>query len=186
MKIFFHASIYGKRLYEKQYKTIVKLCVDTNNEIYADHILKRNYHDTDKFTRKGHENDFQKITKEIRKSDAVIVEGTYPSIGTGHYMTIALNYLKPVLVLYQKNPHGVLVGDPNRLLFLEKYNIKQIDDLAKKINRFLLTAKKKTLKNRFNLMLDNEMVNFLDSQAKKTGFSKADIIRQMIVEKVKT
>ena len=100
-------------------------------------------------------------------------------------MTIALSYLKPVLVLYQKNPHGVLVGDPNRLLFLEKYNITDLDELKKKIAKFILLAKKKTLKNRFNLMLDDEMVEFLDIQAKKLNLSKADLIRQMVSEKAK-
>jgi len=41
------------------------------------------------------------------------------------------------------------------------------------------------LKNRFNLMLDNEMVEFLNVQAKKLNLSKADLIRQMISEKIK-
>lgn len=185
MNIFFHASIYGKRLYEKQYKNIVKICSEIGNNVYADHILRRSYHDTDKFTREEHEKDFKKITNEIKKSDAVIIEGTYPSIGTGHYMTIALGYLKPALVLYQKNPHGVLVGDPNRLLFLDKYDINKPDDLKRKIIKFLLVAKKKTLKNRFNLMLDEEMVDFLDIQAKRMNLSKADLVRQMIFEKIK-
>jgi len=185
MKIFFHASIYGKRFYERQYKAIVEICKTNKNEVYSDHILKRSYHNKDKFTREDHERDFRKITNEIKKSDTVIVEGTYPSIGTGHYITIALSYLKPVLVLYQKNPHGILVGDPNRLLFLEKYNINDLDGLNKKITKFILIAKKKTLKNRFNLMLDNEMVEFLNVQAKKLNLSKADLIRQMISEKIK-
>lgn len=185
MKIFFHASIYGKRFYEKQYKTIVEICKSNKNQVYSDHILKRGYRNTDKFSREDHERDFRKITDEIKKSDAVIVEGTYPSIGTGHYMTIALSYLKPVLVLYQKNPHGVLVGDPNRLLFLEKYDTKDLEELRKKIVKFTLLAKKKTLKNRFNLMLDDEMVEFLDIQAKRLNLSKADLIRQMVSEKAK-
>lgn len=185
MKIIFHASLYGKSLYEKQYEKIVRVCIDLKNQVYSDHVLKRSYHDTDKYTREDHEIDFQKITGEIKKSDVVVVEGTYPSIGTGHYMTIALNYLKPTLVLYQKSPHGVLVGDPNRLLFLEKYNIENIDDLVKKISKFLQTAKHKTLRNRFNLMLDDEMVDYLDNQAKIENLSKADFIRQMISEKIR-
>lgn len=185
MKIFFHASLYGKRLYKKEYETIVRLCKDTNNQIYSDHILKRNYHDTDNFSRQDHEKDFQQLTSEIKKSNVVIVEGTYPSIGTGHYMTIALNYLKPVLVLYKKNPHGVLVGDPNRLLFLEKYNSNNLDELRGKISKFLLIADKKTLKNRFNIMLDEQMVDYLDRQSMKIGSSKADVVRQMILEKLK-
>ena len=60
MKIFFHASIYGKRFYEKQYKTIVEICEANKNQVYSDHILKRNYHDTDKLSREDHERDLGK------------------------------------------------------------------------------------------------------------------------------
>ena len=34
-------------------------------------------------------------------------------------------------------------------------------------------------------MLDDEMVEFLDIQAKKLNLSKADLIRQMVSEKAK-
>uniref|UniRef100_A0A7V3J9T9 Ribbon-helix-helix protein CopG domain-containing protein n=1 Tax=candidate division CPR3 bacterium TaxID=2268181 RepID=A0A7V3J9T9_UNCC3 len=184
MKVFFHSSIFGKQFYKEHYKTIVKICEDSGHQVYADHMLKRNYTDTDRFTPKEHQRDFQKLTKQIKESDAVIVEGTYPSIGTGHYMTIALNYLKPVLVLYQKDPHGVLVGDPNRLLVLKKYSIEDRENLKKKIKEFLITARKKTLKNRFNLMLDDEMVEYLDKKSKENRVSKADVVRQLVVEKL--
>lgn len=185
MKIFFHSSIFGKQFYEEQYKTIVKICVDSGHKVYSDHILKRNYIDTDRFTPKEHQRDFQKLTKQIKESDAVIVEGTSPSIGTGHYMTIALNYLKPVLVLYQKDPHGVLVGDPNRLLFLRRYSISDKKELENIIEEFLKRAKMKTLKNRFNLMLDEEMIDFLEKHAKQDQISKADVIRRMIVVEIR-
>jgi len=185
MKIFFHASIFGKQYYEEQYKTIVGICEVNGHHVFADHLIKRDYTVTDKFTKEEHQKDFQKLTKQIKESDSVIIEGTYPSIGTGHYMTIALNYLKPTLVLYQNNPHGVLVGDPNRLLILRKYSQANKNDLEEKIKKFLVTARKKRLKNRFNLMLDDEMVEYLDSKAKRNGVSKADIVRQLIVERLK-
>lgn len=186
MKIFFHSSIFSKSQYGKNYEKIVDICRSGNNIVFADHMLKRDYRDTDKFTREEHQRDFQNLTKQIKESDVVIVEGTAPSIGTGHYMTIALNYLKPVLVLYQNDPHGVLVGDPNRLLSLKKYSLSDEEDLKKKIFDFLDSAKRKTLKNRFNLMLDDETIDFLDSFSKKNKISKADVIRRLILEKIQT
>lgn len=184
MQIFFHASIFGKQFYKEQYETIVKICKNNGHKVFADHIIKRDHTVTDKFTREEHQKDFQKLTRQIKASDAVIIEGTYPSIGTGHYMTIALNYLKPVLILYQENPHGVLVGDPNRLLILKKYSKNDINNLEEKIKKFFLTARKKILKNRFNLMLDDEMAEYLDEKARENSISKADIIRHLIVEKL--
>ncbi|SRR3990172_2519022 len=182
MKIFFHSSIFAKQKYEKNYKTIVDICKSLGHTVFADHMLKRTHHDTDKFSRKQHEADFQRLTKQIKESDAVIVEGTAPSIGTGHYMTIALHYLKPVLVLYQKNPHGVLVGDPNRLLVLKKYEIKNTEDIKHITNLFLKNADDKKLKHRFNLMLDNQMVTYLKNKSMELKISKADIIRKLITQ----
>lgn len=184
MKIFFHSSIFAKQKYEKNYKLIVDICRKSGHKVFADHMLKRTYHITDKFSRKEHEADFQRLTKQIKESDVMIVEGTAPSIGTGHYMTIALGYLKPVLVLYQKNPHGVLVGDPNRLLVLRKYNLNDIEDLENKIKLFLKNADDKKLKNRFNLMLDSQMVNFLENKSGELKVSKADILRKLITREM--
>jgi len=180
MVIFFHSSIFGKQYYKENYETIVYICKKLGHKVFADHMLKRDYTVTDKFTREQHQDDFQKLTGQIKGSDVVIVEGSYPSIGAGHYMTIALNYSKPVLVLYTKNPHGVLVGDPNRLLFLKKYSLKDINDLKLKIKNFLELASKRKLKNRFNLMIDDETLEFLSSQSSKFNQSKADFIRNLI------
>ncbi|MBF0209172.1 MAG: hypothetical protein HQK53_20120 [Oligoflexia bacterium] len=182
MVIFFHSSIFGKEKYKENYEAIVKICKKLGHKVYAEHMLKRDYHDTDKFTREQHQEDFQRLTSQIKESDMVVVEGSYPSTGTGHYMTIALNYSKPVLVLYTKNPHGVLVGDPNRLLFLKKYGLKDAEDLEQKIISFIDLASKRKLKNRFNLMIDDETLNFLTVQSAKLNQSKADFIRNLIRE----
>lgn len=182
MNIFFHASIFAKEQFEVQYSEIVRICRSAGHNIFDDHILNRSYRDTDKFDIKQHQNDFKKLTKQIRMSDVVIVEGTAPSIGTGHYMTIALFHLKPTLVLYQGNPHGVLVGDPNRLLSLKKYSLSNISDLEVKLLQFLKESKVKLLKNRFNLMLDDEMMSLLAEHALKKNTSKADVLRNLITE----
>lgn len=180
MVIFFHSSIFGKQYFGDSYKLIVDVCTELGHRVYADHMLKRNYRDTDRFTRKQHQEDFQRLTSQIRESDVVIVEGSYPSIGTGHYMTIALNYSKPVLVLYTKDPHGVLVGDPNRLLFMKKYSPENRPDLVGKIRKFLDLSAKRRLKNRFNLMIDDETLGFLSQRSISLHQSKADIIRNLI------
>lgn len=185
MVIYFHSSIFGKQYYQENYKTIVDICKSLGHKVFADHMLKRSHEDTDKFTREQHQKDFQKLTNQIKESDVVIIEGSHPSIGTGHYMTIALNYSKPVLVLYIKNPHGVLVGDPNRLLFLKKYSLKDKKELEQKIENFLELASKRKPKNRFNLMIDDEILDFLTNQSSKLNQSKADFIRNLIRDTMK-
>ena len=64
--------------------------------------------------------------------------------------------------------------------FLKKYSLKNKDDLKQKIEAFLELASKRKLKNRFNLMIDDETLNFLSNESAKQNQSKADFIRNLI------
>jgi len=63
---------------------------------------------------------------------------------------------------------------------LKKYSLKNKDDLKQKIEAFLELASKRKLKNRFNLMIDDETLNFLSNESAKQNQSKADFIRNLI------
>lgn len=185
MKIYFNASMAGKVKYLKEFETIIKTLENYGNEVYADHVFKRNPKEVNGQTREEHESDFQRARNEIQKADAMVVEATYPSIGVGHTMTIALEMHKAVLVLYQNDPHGLLVGDPNRLLTLKKYSLKDRKKLNIIIKEFLDKVNKRLLNKRFNLMIDEMEEKYLKWVSQKKGISKADYIRQLIDEDLK-
>lgn len=180
MKIYFHASIFGKQFLSSSYETIADICKKEKYDVVGDYMLSRNHKATDKFSKKEHRKDFQKLSHELKTADAVIIEATYPSIGAGHYLTLGLQYMKPTLVLSQNNPHGVLVGNPSRLLTLKKYDPSDTAELTKFIKSFLTKAGKEHLNRRFNIMLTEEMDTWLDDTASTQGRKKAELLRDLI------
>ena len=114
----------------------------------------------------------------------MIIEATQPSIGVGHTMTLALEMYKNVLVLYQNTPHGLLIGDPNRLLNVKRYSLKDPENLRHIIEIFMKRAQQRLLNKRFNLMLDVQQEDYLDWISKKLVVSKANYIRQLINDSI--
>jgi hypothetical protein len=182
MKVYFNASLLGKEKYLKDYKSTIKIIHDLGHTAYADHVMNRNHKEIQKYSADQHSKDFQKIRKMIEKSDIMIIEATYPSIGVGHTLAMALQMYKNVLVLYRspETPHGLLVGDPDRLLSVKKYDPNNIESLKNILESFLKKVQKRLLKIRLNLMIDKEQEEYLDLVSQTKGVSKSDFIRQLI------
>lgn len=180
MKVYFHASIFGKQYLKQSYEAIAGICKKEGHLLIGDYMLSRNHKTTDKFSKEDHRRDFQKLSHELKSSDAVIIEATYPSVGTGHYLSLGLQYSKPTLVLSQNEPHGVLIGNPSRLLNLKKYNPSNEKELSKVIKDFLSRAQREHLNKRFNIMLTPEMNAWLDKVASERGNKKAELVRDLI------
>ncbi len=184
MKVYFNASLLGKVKYQKEFEVIIKTMRNLGHEVYAKHVMERDYEKVNKQTKKQHEADFQRMRDGIRKSDVVVIEATYPSVGVGHMITIALEMYKPVLLLYQTTPHGLLIGDPNRLLIIKKYSLNNQKKLYHIIDLFLRKSERKLLRKRFNLMIDKGQEEYLDWIAKSQAISKANFIRRLIDENI--
>lgn len=187
MKVYFNASLIGKEKYLAEYKAIVKMIHDLGHTAYADHIMARNYKEVQKYSEEQYEKDYQKTRRLIEKSDVMIIEATYPSIGIGHTMAMALQMYKNVLVLYRspETPHGLLLGDPDRLLTIKKYDSKQPEKLKNILDTFLKKAQKRLLKIRLNLMIDQEQEEYLNLVSQTRSVSKSDFIRQLIDKSAK-
>lgn len=180
MKVYFNASLFGKEKYSEEFNLIIECVKKSGHEIYAEHVMKRDFKVVNKQGKEQHEADFQRARKEIQKSDFVIAEATSPSIGVGYIISIALELYKPVLILYQNTPHGLLMGDPNRLLTVKKYSLKDAVRLKRIIQLFLEKAKNRLLKKRFNFMLDKIQEDYLEWISRQETMSKANFIRQLI------
>lgn len=182
MKVYFNASLAGKEKYQKEYETIIKTMTRLGHTVYADHVISRNAKVVSTQSKEEHERDYRRTRELIEKSDVMVVEATYPSIGVGHIISIALQNYKSVLILYRSSeaPHGMLVGDPDRLIFIKKYSLEQPEKLKEILDKFLNVAKKKLLNVRFNMMIDREEEEYLDTVSHVRGISKSDFVRQLI------
>lgn len=185
MVVYFNASVLGKKKYLEEFRLIVKTIKKLGHNLFSDQIMDRNYKILNQMTNSQHEADFQKVRNEIQKSDVMVVESTFPSVGVGYIMSIALQMYKPVLILYQTIPHGLLIGDPNRLLTIKRYSKKNPDQLKKIIETFMKKSRFRLLKRRFNFMIDKVQDDFVEWLSKKLAISKADYVRQLIDEKLR-
>ncbi len=184
MRVYFNASLAGKTNRLSVYKEIIAILRELGHEVIADHVIKRDSEAVNQQTKAEHSKDFQKARENIQKSDVMVVEGTHPSIGIGLLLGLALDMYKPVLILYLSMPHGLLIGDPNRLLTVVHYSEQQRKVLKDKIKSFMERSKNKLLKLRFNFMISHNQNDYLEWIAIRNRISKAEFIRNLVDEKI--
>jgi len=184
MKIVFVASLAGKKQLENNYKLITTLCRQHNLKVFDDYVFKYDEEYLAKRNINSLKKNYKRITYEIKKSDALIAEVTQSSLGVGRFISIALEYHKPILLLYSKYIPRAFVYDPTRLISLKKYSLSKPKDLEYKIINFIQTVNKKKLIYRFNLMITKEMDEYLATESKRENLSKADYLRKLISEKM--
>lgn len=182
MKIYFDASLIGKKINLTAYQKIIKITKELGHEIVYEHALKRDYEQLNLQSKLQHVKNFNTTRKLIEKNDSLIIECTHPSIGLGRIIGIALDRFKPILLLSLNTPHGLLIGDPNRLLTVNKYKLNDEADLKKILASFFQKAEKKSLKYKFNLMIDEIQNEYLETQSIKYKISKAEYLRKLIDE----
>lgn len=122
------------------------------------------------------------ITRQVKKSDAVVVEATNTNFDLGRLLALAIFQHKPVLLLQQKgNKQPVDLGN-NRLVNTKSYLPDKEAELVKKLADFMIVVQKQRLTYRFNLMLSRDINTYLMAKAQEMGLSKADYIRTLIVQ----
>jgi len=182
MKIFYLCSLSGKEKYLDKYKLIVQTCKKLGHEVYSDHVFKRTVSDVSSYNFKTHKKEYQKLVTLMKRSDAVIAEITFSSTTVGNFITLALQNFIPTLLLHQSDYHGLVVGDLNRLIKISTYSEKNI---SKILQRFFKFAEKRRLSIRFNMMIDENIDQFLSKQSATWNVSKAEYLRRLIQQKIK-
>lgn len=184
MKVFFLSSNCSNKLWD-DYKLIINILKKDFNCNVVDEFTFVNGHETDQLPDKKIAQRARMISKEIIGSDALVYEGTISSTGAGYYLAIALREKVPVLFLAQERYTGLLLSEPNSFLQIEQYTKGEKEELNEIISKFLAFAGKKRMSLRFNLMINDEISNYLKKRAKDKNLSKADLIRDLIYEEMR-
>jgi hypothetical protein len=123
---------------------------------------------------------YQNIEKSLKKADIVIAEISKSSSGIGFLVAQALNFRKPVLVLYAKGssiPAPVpLKGQKSKLLYFKEYEQKELHNI---IDNFLRDIKDK-LDTKFILIISPEIDRYLEWAADYKRMHKAQIVRNSV------
>lgn len=183
MKIFFLASNAADKNLRTAYSEITKLLELEGNKVFSQQPLPKT-EEIEGMPKEKSEMRAKQFFREMLQCDCVVFEGTRSTTGGGYYLCMALQRSLPVLYLTQNEYRGLYLASSNRLLKIRQYSLTKQDGLKNTIQDFLKFATKKKLSNRFNLMISDSMDEFLNNISKIDGISKADIIRDLIYEKM--
>jgi nucleoside 2-deoxyribosyltransferase len=182
MKIYFTASIVGKKHYLANYEKIVAYLKNKGQEVTSDHILKTTENEI-RFEEKEERLKFhEKLEGWIKSCDVVIAETSFPSISVGYEISVAIHLGKPILVLYSEgHPPSLLAHHREDNLICEKYST---DTLCEIIEDFLNYAQD-TSDSRFTFYITSHIASYLDDISLKKKIPKSVYLRRLIEKDMK-
>lgn len=187
MKIYFTASTSEYQKYRDLYYFI------RNYLLSKEHILTRDWLPlVDERLQKGDTDlpDIKEIYRlnieALKESDIVIIDDTISNFSTGHQITLALQFKKPTLVLWQgeKNrqfKNMFIHGIESDILQVSEYTREKLEEI---IRVFIHKYEKVHEKNRFHLVLNNTERNYLDWAQFIKNKSRTKVIRNALQREI--
>lgn len=165
MKIYFTCSTANFFTYRDDYFRIRDYLISQG------HVLTRDWLPPTEERLKNHQTqrkDIKQIYREcidaLREADLVIIEDTVSNFSTGHQTTLALQYKRPTLVLWQTDKPktyetSFIHGIESDILQLSEYTH---ETLFENLHAFIKKYGGTQEKNRFHLVLSNAERQYLD------------------------
>jgi len=139
MKIFFNASLRGRKQYGDNYHLIVSALKKLNPDGVITPIDMGSPESVEKETSQEAENYFNQLIKWINDCDVAVFEVSYSSTGIGHEIAVSLNKDKSVIALHVAgNKQYILESISNEKLQVIEYSP---DTLSKLMSEALHFAK---------------------------------------------
>lgn len=180
MKVYVTASTENIKDNPETFKKIVSFMKkrgDKNTNLFLHHLLSKG-------SLKNREKDiYFKTLSDVRNSDLLLAEISYPSISIGFLIEKAINLSIPILCLcdeaQSQNVSTILKrykSDSFKILIYNKFNIEEL------LNMEFLSIKKHKVK--LNVFLEANLDNFLKLSSTKKGITKSQYLRDIIIEKM--
>jgi len=175
MKIYFIASSDVNDTILKKYENILNLIRAQGNHVGTSVCFDKSLK-MDPFC-----NIYESITKNIEEADIIVADISYPSGGVGFQIYHAIEKKKPTLIIYSEdhgsNPSVVIRGIQSPKVLIYKYS--NTNELSLHFPK-LLEKCQKMIKVRFNLVLTNRELSFLNKYANSHKVSTTKLIRSLI------
>jgi len=183
MRVYFTASIIGKRHYLDNYLKIIAVLKAKNCEVISDHIIKSTESQIKLETKEKRLTFHKQLERWILDSDFVVAETSFPSISVGYEIALAQNFLKPIFILYSSgDPPSLLANHKDEKLVCEKYTSESLTDLICDFINFV----RGTNDSRFTFFITSKISSFLDKVSKKEKIPKSVYLRKLIEEDIKS
>lgn len=179
MTVFYTASFFGKKKYQKQYDLVLKTLEQFGVTVIS--TEKGNYKQVlDEKTRERLKDKpkllhYEAIRQGIHMAEAVVIEVSNEDFQIGHEASLAIAEKKPVLCLSVHEDISERVI--SEYLFGAKYNQRNIKRV---IQNFLARVRQMTLSKRFNLFLYPHQTEYLEKASKRAGMNMSEYMRRLI------
>ncbi len=185
MKIYFHASLTGKKYYLKNYQKIVSYLQELGCKVFYKHIFMGSKEKIMNETRQERLVYHHLLNKNLKWCDAVVSEVSYPSTATGYEICLAIRYGKPLLALYVEKEGDfppILKALKEEEAIIASYNLDNLKDILKDYLDFVKTE---VISKRFTLLLSPKIIKLLDKGAKHQKIPRSAYIRRLIEADIK-
>lgn len=130
----------------------------------------------------GSKDVFKLSIDAIERADAVIIETSEKSFGSGFQAATALFMKKPTLLLIRKDyvheESKISQGIENPLLFRKEYS--NDSELEAAVASFIKDNTVKVKDLRFNFVIDHQLYNHIRWKSFKTKKTKAEVVRELL------
>ena len=181
MKVFFTASLLGKKehdyFYEIIYTSLQQMGYkNVDDEIFR--LFEREYYDRiEKEGRDAYVDLYQRKIKHIQEAELCIFECTLHSLSIGFLIEKALALNKPTVVLYlEENIPHFLAGIESEKLFVASYTEETLKEVLKRT----IDRARDMRDARFNFFISPSLLTYLEETSKKLGVTKSTFIRNLI------
>ncbi len=179
MNVYFTASLVGKKEYQKNYTAIIDYLKAKGYNVVADHILNVTESQVSLQTREERLTFHKKLEGWIQSCDFMIAETSFPSISVGYEISLALQYRKPVLILYSVgDPPSLFAYHDDEKLVAEKYTLA---NMRETIDNFINYVHGAT-DTRFTFFITPQIARYLEKISKRKKLPKSVYLRHLIEE----
>lgn len=179
MAVFYTASYYGKKKYQRWYDLVHQALKELHVELISPE--EGNYQNVlDQETRKRLAGNprllhYEAIRQGIHLADAVVIEVSQEDIQIGHEATLAVMEKKPVLCLSIHEDYSKKIY--HDYFFGAKYTEATIKPT---LQDFLAHVRELRLAKRFNMFLYPDQLVYLEKASKRFGLNLSEYIRRLI------
>lgn len=181
MKIFFTASLRGQTDYGKYYTKIAQTVEKLGLKNLDDEIFKLSpsYYDSlQKQGRDAYVDLYDRKISRLNSADICMFECTLPSLSIGFLIQKALDFNKPVIILYfDQNTPQFISGISEDKLIVRQYTEKNIESVVEES----IEEAKHLQDKRFNFFISPNLLTYLEKASKREGITKSTFIRNLIV-----
>lgn len=177
MKVYFTASIVGKKHYLTDYLKIIELLKSWKHEVKADHIINTSP-DQIRIEKLAERLVFhKKLEGWITASDCMVAEVSFPSISVGYEISLGLHKNKSVLLLYKEGyPPSLFDRYHEDRLICERYTTGQLSQIIEDFLQYVEGAND----TRFTFFITPQINAFLEEISKKKKTPKSVYLRSLI------